>query len=241
MGKRISSTQTGRLPLALLVIAFAMISTAQAYGSSQQIETALDRYISAGDPVFAYEVVGEPVSQGLFSTITLNLVSQQWQGNSWSHNVTIYTPLLCRRADRSPFWSTRCAAIKRPSGFECDRNSHSDAHCDSGQRAKPAPLRAKGRRSHCIHIRQVSRNRRRNLAPASPDDQERSGVHGRTRIVFQLRRTIHSQWVHNHGRLQERLDVVALCSSRSQSGRHHADGLRQPELKAQMDNRYVGR
>jgi PhoPQ-activated pathogenicity-related protein len=98
MGKRISSTQTGRLPLALLVIAFAMISTAQAYGSSQQIETALDRYISAGDPVFAYEVVGEPVSQGLFSTITLNLVSQQWQGNSWSHNVTIYTPLLCRKS-----------------------------------------------------------------------------------------------------------------------------------------------
>ena len=47
MGKRANNTETGRLPLALLVIAFAMISTAPVHGSSGQIETALDRYISA--------------------------------------------------------------------------------------------------------------------------------------------------------------------------------------------------
>jgi len=97
MGKRTNSTQIGRLPLALLIIAFTVISTAQAYGSPQQFETALDRYISADDPAYTYEVVGTPVNQGLYSTVTLNVVSQQWQGNLWSHNVTIYQPLICRR------------------------------------------------------------------------------------------------------------------------------------------------
>ena len=43
-------------------------------------------------------MVGEPASQGLFSTITLDLVSQQWQGSSWLHDVTIYQPLLCRQS-----------------------------------------------------------------------------------------------------------------------------------------------
>lgn len=98
MGKRANNTETGRLPLALLVIAFAMISTAPVHGSSGQIEAALDRYISAKDPAYTYEVVGEPASQGLFSTITLDLVSQQWQGSSWLHDVTIYQPLLCRQS-----------------------------------------------------------------------------------------------------------------------------------------------
>ncbi|NLU42809.1 MAG: phenylacetic acid degradation protein [Firmicutes bacterium] len=98
MGKRTNSTEIGRPPLALLVIAFTMICSAQVCESSPQTETALDRYISADDPAYTFEVVGEPVSQGFFSTITLNLVSQRWQGNLWSHNVTIYVPLFCRKS-----------------------------------------------------------------------------------------------------------------------------------------------
>lgn len=91
-------TPASYISLTLLAIVLALTTTADTSANVAELETALDRYIAAHDTAYGYEVVGEPVTSGLYSVITLRLNSQQWQGHTWSHNVTIYRPLLSRKS-----------------------------------------------------------------------------------------------------------------------------------------------
>lgn len=82
--------------LTLLAVVLALAAPAYASTDSGRIETALDRYIADRDPAFGWELVGEPVNKGLYSVVTLKVTSQQWQGETWSHNVVMYVPLFLR-------------------------------------------------------------------------------------------------------------------------------------------------
>lgn len=86
------------ISLTLLAVVLALTAIADASTDTPQLETALDRYILAHEAAYGYAIAGEPVSAGLYSIITLRLDSQQWQGQTWSHNVTIYRPLICRES-----------------------------------------------------------------------------------------------------------------------------------------------
>lgn len=88
------------ISVTLLAIALALTVPANASVDKGHLDTALDRYVSAEDPAYGYGAVGQPAGEGLYSVVTLKLYSQQWQGRTWSHNVTVYVPLFCR--DRGP-------------------------------------------------------------------------------------------------------------------------------------------
>ncbi|MGB4669655.1 MAG: PhoPQ-activated protein PqaA family protein, partial [Bacillota bacterium] len=91
-------SRTSYVSVTLLAIVLALTVPATASVGNGDLETALDRYISAEDPAYSYVVVGEPVNKGLYSVVTLTLFSQRWQEFTWIHNVTMYVPLFCRES-----------------------------------------------------------------------------------------------------------------------------------------------
>jgi PhoPQ-activated pathogenicity-related protein len=74
---------------------------AQAPSSSPRHQTALDRYVAAPDPSFAFEKAGELPASGVTATV-LELTSQQWLSAAevdrplWKHWLIIYRPPVIR-------------------------------------------------------------------------------------------------------------------------------------------------
>jgi PhoPQ-activated pathogenicity-related protein len=86
-----------RLVASLLVFGLSATVAAQAPAPSPRIRTALDRYIAAPDPAFAFDKVGELPASGVTATV-LELTSQQWltagevDRPTWKHWLIVYRP-----------------------------------------------------------------------------------------------------------------------------------------------------
>ena len=170
-------SRTSYVSVTLLAIVLALTVPATASVGNGDLETALDRYISAEDPAYSYVVVGEPVNKGLYSVVTLTLFSQRWQEFTWIHNVTMYVPLFCRESGPVTILVNGGATPSKDlQGLSAVAVATQTPLAILG-RVPNQPLRPE-EDANRLYVRKIHGDRGRNMASPSSDDQECCRMYG---------------------------------------------------------------
>jgi PhoPQ-activated pathogenicity-related protein len=87
----------GRSVGAMALLAGLLVFTARA----EAAPTLLDEYVAAADESFKWELTGttEVPAEPPYTRYTLELTSQTWRGNPWTHNVLVFVPKVVEHAD----------------------------------------------------------------------------------------------------------------------------------------------
>ena len=192
-------------PLIAVALLLAPLQPAPQPARATSPQTALDRYVAAPDPSFAWKVVRELPAEGATATL-IEMTSQRWLTEQeverplWTHWITVVRPATVKSDiallfigggsnDRQP--PARPPAMARRRGAR-----HRHRHRRAAAGAEPAgrlqgrsgAQAAIGGRLHRLHLGQVPAHRRREVAGAPADDEERRARDGRHHGVCARRR-----------------------------------------------------
>ena len=184
------------------VLVALLAATAIFPGHAQQpqpratAQTALDRYVAAPDANFSWKVLKPLPAEGVTATL-LEMTSQKWLTEQeverplWTHWLTV-DPAgegdERRRAALHHRRQPRAAAAVDAAGM-AGRRGEGHRHGDRGAapgaesagrvHGRPREEAAHRGRLHRLHVGQVPAHRRREMAGAPADDQERGARDGR--------------------------------------------------------------
>ena len=194
--------QTRRILAALLLASPVLIAAAprQAAPQPQAAQTALDRYVAAPDANFSWKVLKPLPAEGATATL-LEMTSQKWLTEQeverplWTHWLTVVRPPEVK-SDVALLYITGGSLERQPPS--APPAWLVNAARDTGTvtvelrlvpnqpvvfKDDPDQEAAHRRRLHRLYLGQVPAHRRREMAGAAADDQERGARDGRRHAV----------------------------------------------------------
>ncbi len=175
------------------IVALAVVLVLGTGGSSHAEQTALDRYVAAPDPSYAFHVVSSH-DNGDYKTHVIEMTSQTFLSEKevdkpvWKHWLTISCAGPRHRLYGAAVHQRR---QQRPAGAAIGGSGHGDRrddHAFGRRRPSRHPQRAAGLRrrrpqahggrDHRLYLGQVPQDRRRALAGPAAHDQGRRPRHG---------------------------------------------------------------
>ena len=172
---------------------------------AQSAQTALDRYVAAPDPNFAWKIVRELPAEGATATL-LEMTSQKWLTEQeverplWTHWLTVVTAekvtsdigvALHQRRQPTIGSRRRAADVARRAARDTG-TVVAELRMVPNQpvvfKDDPGAEAADRGRLHRLHLGQVPAHRRREVAGAAADDQERRARDGRRHRVRRVSR-----------------------------------------------------
>ena len=237
--------------LATAVPLAAPPSPQAATARAQPAQTALDRYVAAPDPNFSWKIVRDLQAEGVTATL-LEMTSQQWLTDKeverplWTHWITIARPEKVTSNIGLLFISggsnDRPPPARPPAWLVEVARETGTVTAELASRAEPAggfqgrsfAETALGRRFHCLYLGQVPAHRRREVAGAPADDEERRSRHGRGDGIHRIRRRRGQRGdaVRRVWRIEARMDDVDDGRYRSPGRGYRAGGDRHAECRA---------
>ena len=89
---------SGLLLLSSLVGSIGLLPAEAKEPAAEEIPTALQDYVATKDDAYAWKILNKDQSDGAL-VYDIDLTSQEWQGITWKHALTVFVPEKCLCCD----------------------------------------------------------------------------------------------------------------------------------------------
>ena len=203
--------------------------------AATDIPTALQEYVAAKDDAFAWTIRGKEEKNGCL-IYDIDLTSQEWQGITWKHAMSAFVPEGVRHTDTVLLFIMGGSTGNRPGDDDLAMGAKLATLAQMPvamlYQVPNQPLLGDKKEDDLI-----SETFLRYLATKDatwpllvPDGQERGQGDGRTPANRSAGAWCNGRAVRRHGRVEARLDDVAVRGGRQARRRHRADRDRYAQL-----------